>query len=115
MGLIKPLNIINKVISLIELLIGVFLPWKLRCRYSAFLMKLDGKPPANYIFEEEKEREFEKLFQLGFVYAQEKKNDLAIENLNKALEIDVSNQKIADCYLFLSKCYKAKGDLDKYA
>ena len=108
--------VVIRVITFIELLIGICLPWKLRCRYSWFLMRLDGYSLKDYNFKmiDDKDREFEKLFHLGYVYLQEKAFDLAIDNLIKALDTDPNHRKIPQVYHLLAKCYKNIGNDDKF-
>ena len=108
--------LLGRGINFIELAIALLLPWKLRCKYSEFLMILHGSPPDKDVPKvlKEKERNFEIFLHLGFAYAQEKKFNLAIENLNKALEIDPDNEKIQAVYQLLAVCHKSIGETDKY-
>ena len=109
------LRIVNKAVSFVELTIGIFLPWKLRCRYSEFLIRLDGMRPFNFTSQtrEEKQRNCEMFSHLGVVYAQEGNLDLAIENVKKALEIDPDSRQATGGYLLLASLYKRRGELDK--
>jgi len=109
------LKIAKRVVSFVELTIGIFLPWKLRCRYSEFLMRLDREGPTNITSQisKEKQRNIEMFLHLGSVYAQEGNLDLAIENLKKAIEIDPGHRQAAGTYLFLASLYKRRGELDK--
>ena len=106
------LKVIKRGITFIELTLGIFLPWWLRCKYSELLFRLEaGK--INDIIGTKKERDFAIFFHLGRVYAQEGKMGLAIENLKRALEANSDNNKAKDIHLLLSRCYKTEGMLDK--
>jgi tetratricopeptide (TPR) repeat protein len=110
-------KVIERGVTFIELVIGVLLPWKLRCRYSKFLMKLDGIWLINFdarIISKEKQRNFERFLGLSYVYAQEGNLDLAIANLKNALEIDSDNRQAAGIHLLLASLYKSRDELDKY-
>jgi len=109
------LDIIKRGVTFFELMIGVFLPWRLRCKYSEFLMRIEGMKPINFNSQiiKEKERNFEKFLHLGTFYAKEGRFELAIESLNKALEVDPANRKAGNVCLLLSNYYKCKGELDK--
>jgi len=108
--------VLKKVILFIELLVGVLLPWKLRCRYSALLYKLGGNSIRDYnsgaIYK--KDRNFEKFMHLSSFYMERKMFDEAIDNLNKALGIDSTNEKAIKAYSMLAACYKYKGEKGKF-
>ena len=113
---IAMLQFFKRTLTFIELMIGLFLPWKLRCKYSELLQRLDNGIPA-YItsrITEDKQRNFERHLQLGNSYLKEGELDKAIENLNQALELDPHNRGAIDIHHLLSICYKHKNETEKY-
>lgn len=108
------LKVFKRIIDFVELMMGLFLPFRLRCKYSELLLifKL-GKINNIMGIGDEKERDFDMFSHLGSVYAQEGKMELAVENLNRALEVDPDNNKARDIHLFFSRRYRAKEELDK--
>jgi len=109
-------KITERFVIFFELAVGVLLPWKLRCRYSELLLRLE-RPRWNKIVNNEtseRDRDYDRFLHLGYYYLRESKIELAIESLNKALEIDYHNKKTKDVYLLLAKCYLLKGQQDGY-
>jgi tetratricopeptide (TPR) repeat protein len=109
------LQLFKRLGILMELTIGCFLPWKLRCKYSEFLMKLGGRIPINFGSQiiEDKQRNFEKYLLSGAFYVKEGKFKKATEELSRALEIDPNNYRVAYIYHLLSICYNYKGESDR--
>jgi tetratricopeptide (TPR) repeat protein len=110
-------RMIKRLVTLIELFIGVLLPWKARCRYSGFLMRLDGNRPIDVNADaiEGRRRDFDTFFNLGSLFAREENVERAIENFKKALNADNGNSRAKDAYVALAHCYRQKGDKDKFA
>jgi len=105
-------KLMKRGIDFSQLTIGVFLPWRLRCRYSALLLRLEaGK--IDTIISGKNNRDFDLFLYLGKGYMQEGKVQAAIEHLNRALKVDPHNSKSKDIHVLLAKCYSATKETDR--
>jgi len=100
-------NALNRVIVFMELSLAIFLPWRLRCKFSELLNRLEVAQIKGVIKKgTKKERDFDMFFHLARYYANQGKMELAFENLKKALEISPNSNKAKDVYEFILKCSK---------
>jgi len=105
-------KLMKRGVVFLQLTIGVFLPWRLRCRYSALLLWLEaGK--IDMIINGKNNTDYDFILSLGKGYIQEGKKRVATEHLNKALKIDPYNSKSKDIHVLLAKCYSATKEIDR--
>ncbi|MDP8259993.1 MAG: hypothetical protein P9L96_03195 [Candidatus Gygaella obscura] len=114
------LNVLRHGLLFLKLLVAVFLPYKIRCFYSEWLMKLEFGfkiDKKNGIIAGEKfdrRREYDIFVSRGIAYYNDGCVEKALKSFNKALELSFNKKSAFYVYSLLQEIYSKNDITDLY-